>query len=295
MDFLVNKKMKVFVTLMETGCFNLAASRLFITRTPLTRTLSEIEKQLNTNLFIRKQGQLLPTPFAYDLFNKIIPHYRYLDNLDKSIDPNLEKKKVKIIIDDTYPDVMKEMILSLLKQYKLAVSTVIESIDREILSSTTLSANSIIISARNYGIQIEHMQKRTLNKSGVILIMSKEIYNNGMPDTSAISNTPILLRDSAKLFNLSKIYDFFEHQFGVFNPVFDFNNMTFFESLHAMKTGKALLLLPSYICNMLDINKSHGFYINNITISTYAYFAKETENKTKTLKMINEINHMFKS
>ncbi|EEC6257708.1 TPA: virulence genes transcriptional activator SpvR, partial [Salmonella enterica subsp. enterica serovar Enteritidis] len=35
MDFLINKKLKIFITLMETGSFSIATSVLYITRTPL--------------------------------------------------------------------------------------------------------------------------------------------------------------------------------------------------------------------------------------------------------------------
>ncbi|EBO4433981.1 LysR family transcriptional regulator, partial [Salmonella enterica subsp. enterica serovar Enteritidis] len=64
MDFLINKKLKIFITLMETGSFSIATSVLYITRTPLSRVISDLERELKQRLFIRKNGTLIPTEFA---------------------------------------------------------------------------------------------------------------------------------------------------------------------------------------------------------------------------------------
>ncbi|ECK9194608.1 LysR family transcriptional regulator, partial [Salmonella enterica subsp. enterica serovar 4,[5],12:i:-] len=61
MDFLINKKLKIFITLMETGSFSIATSVLYITRTPLSRVISDLERELKQRLFIRKNGTLIPT------------------------------------------------------------------------------------------------------------------------------------------------------------------------------------------------------------------------------------------
>ncbi|EBO7383411.1 LysR family transcriptional regulator, partial [Salmonella enterica] len=63
MDFLINKKLKIFITLMETGSFSIATSVLYITRTPLSRVISDLERELKQRLFIRKNGTLIPTEF----------------------------------------------------------------------------------------------------------------------------------------------------------------------------------------------------------------------------------------
>ncbi|ECS7715926.1 LysR family transcriptional regulator, partial [Salmonella enterica] len=60
MDFLINKKLKIFITLMETGSFSIATSVLYITRTPLSRVISDLERELKQRLFIRKNGTLIP-------------------------------------------------------------------------------------------------------------------------------------------------------------------------------------------------------------------------------------------
>lgn len=51
MDFLINKKLKIFITLMETGSFSIATSVLYITRTPLSRVISDLERELKQRLY----------------------------------------------------------------------------------------------------------------------------------------------------------------------------------------------------------------------------------------------------
>lgn len=67
MDFLINKKLKIFITLMETGSFSIATSVLYITRTPLSRVISDLERELKQRLFIRKNGTL-SQPNLHKLF-----------------------------------------------------------------------------------------------------------------------------------------------------------------------------------------------------------------------------------
>ncbi|MCY5633873.1 LysR family transcriptional regulator, partial [Salmonella enterica subsp. enterica serovar 1,4,[5],12:i:-] len=71
MDFLINKKLKIFITLMETGSFSIATSVLYITRTPLSRVISDLERELKQRLFIRKNGTLIPTEFAQTIDRKV--------------------------------------------------------------------------------------------------------------------------------------------------------------------------------------------------------------------------------
>ncbi|MGP3493295.1 LysR family transcriptional regulator, partial [Salmonella enterica] len=71
MDFLINKKLKIFITLMETGSFSIATSVLYITRTPLSRVISGLERELKQRLFIRKNGTLIPTEFAQTIYRKV--------------------------------------------------------------------------------------------------------------------------------------------------------------------------------------------------------------------------------
>ncbi|EAU3960194.1 virulence genes transcriptional activator SpvR, partial [Salmonella enterica] len=75
MDFLINKKLKIFITLMETGSFSIATSVLYITRTPLSRVISDLERELKQRLFIRKNGTLIPTEFAQTIYRKVKSHY----------------------------------------------------------------------------------------------------------------------------------------------------------------------------------------------------------------------------
>lgn len=51
MDFLINKKLKIFITLMETGSFSIATSVLYITRTPLSRVISDLERAETKTLY----------------------------------------------------------------------------------------------------------------------------------------------------------------------------------------------------------------------------------------------------
>jgi len=76
MHFLLTKKLKYFMKVMEKGCLTKASEELFITRSPLGKTINELETLLGEQLFFRKHGLFKPTDYALNIYEKAEPLYR---------------------------------------------------------------------------------------------------------------------------------------------------------------------------------------------------------------------------
>ena len=67
MAIFISKQLKYFMTAMEHKSISKAAETLFLTRTPLSKILSDLEQFLDCKLFDRQYNTLVPTQFAWDL------------------------------------------------------------------------------------------------------------------------------------------------------------------------------------------------------------------------------------
>lgn len=150
MDFLINKKLKIFITLMETGSFSIATSVLYITRTPLSRVISGLERELKQRLFIRKNGTLIPTEFAQTIYRKVKSHYIFLHALEQEIGPTGKTKQLEIIFDEIYPESLKNLIISALTISGQKTNIMGRAVNSQIIEELCQTNNCIVISARNY-------------------------------------------------------------------------------------------------------------------------------------------------
>lgn len=71
MGIFISKKLKYFIMAMEKRSFASASEALCITRSPLSKAITEIEEHLDGKLFIRKHNDLIPTPLAIEYYKKM--------------------------------------------------------------------------------------------------------------------------------------------------------------------------------------------------------------------------------
>lgn len=81
-DMQINlKQLEAFRAVMQTGSTNEAASFLNISQPAVSRSIKNLEAQIDFSLFIRQNGRLHPTAEAEDLFREINDFYQGVDHL----------------------------------------------------------------------------------------------------------------------------------------------------------------------------------------------------------------------
>lgn len=100
----ISKKMRYFMVIMEKKNFSSAAEALYITRSPLSKMISDIETSLGGKLFLRKHNVLEPTPLAWEIYYKCKPLYEKLSVLVDEYSKQNEHKLPEIVFDIGFPD-----------------------------------------------------------------------------------------------------------------------------------------------------------------------------------------------
>lgn len=118
----ISKKMRYFMVIMEKRNFSRAAEALCITRSPLSKMISEIELLLADKLFIRKHNDLEPTFLAWEMYYKCKPLYDKLLTLESNYSRHHDEYLPELYFDVTVPENLFKTLKMILSSEELNIS-----------------------------------------------------------------------------------------------------------------------------------------------------------------------------
>lgn len=136
MNLFISNKFKYFIAVMEEGSVSRACERMHISRTPMSKAISDLEQALGLELFIRTKEGMTPSPFGTVLYNKIAPHYKDLQRIELSIHASENALMTKVICSKNIPkSVISHLKMSLIKKNISSEFYIMDSMTEEELSS----------------------------------------------------------------------------------------------------------------------------------------------------------------
>nr|WP_318380976.1 LysR family transcriptional regulator [uncultured Enterobacter sp.] len=103
MNLFISNKFKYFIAVMEEGSVSKACARMHISRTPLSKAISDLEQALGLALFIRTKDGMTPSSSGTLLYNKIITHYNDLKSIENCLRAASGEVVTKIIHSKNIP------------------------------------------------------------------------------------------------------------------------------------------------------------------------------------------------
>lgn len=159
------RQLEYFLEVYNCKSIKKASEKLIISSQAVSKTIKEIETELNIELFIRGKKELEPTPEAEQLRNyaiKILQEYRKIENIKAisdrekktltiySVDGFLEYVSVEFIEDfqNTYPDIILNIIettekdiIEKLEKREIDVGIITKMLDTNLFHSSYLYSN----------------------------------------------------------------------------------------------------------------------------------------------------------
>lgn len=89
---------------MEEGSVSKACEKIKISRTPLSRAISDLEFRLGFELFIRSKNGMIPNQHGIKLYNRINPLYSELLKIENDLKNEINKNSLRIAITSEIPD-----------------------------------------------------------------------------------------------------------------------------------------------------------------------------------------------
>ncbi|WP_312947153.1 LysR family transcriptional regulator [Superficieibacter sp.] len=277
MSIFTSKKMMYFITTMQERNYSRAAEKLYITRSPLTKIISEMEALLGHKLFTRKHNELEPTQFANELFSKINGTYTYLREVEEYFISLAKAQPQNFIFDYSVPHPVYEHITSALNSELTYSACSRRYITAEDFGTMNNFRQDVFISLREIrvlpGIHVEKWQH-----DGFVLVYGNNLSNKKSSPAIAIYKDKYTqtFRTALQYYLREKysIDDVMEHNFDIV------------KLLYCIRTEKCHTIMP---LKMASAYKNQGLCLQPLpeiprTVYLYSAGNKVDKEKIDTLK-----------
>lgn len=277
MNILLSRQFRYFIKAMETRCLNKAAEELCITRSPLGKILSEMERSTGEKLFIRKYNELLPTEAAVNLYSRIRPLYDTLKSLE---DEFLRKEKLSnlnVYFDLTVSPTLCKRIESNLEQQSIKTTTQRVDLSAEKFDTLLLPANNICISYREHCIPSFGMSFFLPDES-LVMAQPDTLKKSMVSKPEIMNNIPLIIgRDKA---SNRDFLGAVRHALKVAYPALQVieSEDDIVTRLCKVANGKGMVLMNERLSNMFSIPGIHKEKIPNFNINLGVFFNKKISN-----------------
>lgn len=148
MGIFLSKKMRYFMVIMRNKNFGKAAEELCITRSPLSKVLTELEMSLGGKLFNRKHNDLEPTQLAWDCYNSCLPAYQNLLAFEDSLKKNAHEPQMLIYFDISVPHILFHHLQRVFQSENLKFETKRTLLTSEDFSALKYQTNTAVLAFR---------------------------------------------------------------------------------------------------------------------------------------------------
>ena len=285
MHFLLTKKLKYFMTVMEKKCLTKASEELFITRSPLGKSINELEVMLGDKLFFRKHGLYQPTHFAQNIYDKTLPIYKEILLLEEDLLRANKKKKMSVVVDKEFPDNVADVIVSSITKSDFFCEIKRGEISQEYIDSSMLSPDTVFITNSRF-VTTEDIDYVESNSSAFLLIINKALKNNN----KNLENLPLLIRKNLSNKSHKNLMLYLNKMLG-FTPKINYVEGDVFDCLLMAGNGMGMMLLPLKTCELINISREHTILLSKARIITNFYYRKKSKNELK--EIIKHINSLY--
>lgn len=194
---------KIFFVVANSKTITEAAKKLFISQPAVTQSINNLEKQLNTTLFIRNTKGTKLTKTGKELYKQIKPAIEQILSAEKNLSLKQSKQKKLIIgINDAF---LQQYIINALKKLTLKYSNVLVGIHEH---STNLLLNEmmeekidfIITTLNKDNIDKNNFEITKLTQLHFCII--KNIFSNTTFSYNDLKNNKIICNDIEIINNL---------------------------------------------------------------------------------------------
>lgn len=188
---------KIFFVVANSKTITEAAKKLFISQPAVTQSINNLEKQLNTTLFIRNTKGTKLTKTGKELYKQIKPAVEQILNAEKNLSLKQSNKQKKLIIgiNDAF---LQQYIIKALKKLTLKYSNVLVGIHEHstnlLLSEMMEEKIDFIITTLNEN-NIDKNNFEITKLTQLHFCIIKNIFSNTTFNYSDLKNNKVICND----------------------------------------------------------------------------------------------------
>lgn len=119
--------MRNFIVLVQTKSIARAAEKIHMTASPFGKSIIALEAQVGYPLFTRKDNSICLNKAGQELYQKLFPVYERLSAIENELHNSTQRsQKVVLGIDNTYPTIIFDQLISLGDKYENVSTQAVE-------------------------------------------------------------------------------------------------------------------------------------------------------------------------
>lgn len=257
---------------------NQAAERLYITRSPLSRVLYELEDKLGGKLFIRKYNVLEPTELAIALYEKIKPVYDILCAIENEFNLSTRGSRSELLCDISVPHVIYQYLSIRLKMLEHPVTCRRVFVSHKEIQSMSSNPETILFSFRKINTP-DYFTFHSFTEEYVCLLIPEHISERDMTDFDIMKDIWLFIRKhdfSSEIKGM--ISSSMQHtilHISIRETECDMTSLLF-----TVSTGEGMLLLPECLVAYFTPPKTRIIKIPDLSVRSGLYIHQRNKSKT---------------
>lgn len=277
--------MRYFIILMEKKNFSKAAEHLCITRSPLSKIITEMEAVLGAKLFIRKRNDLEPTPLAWDMYHKCKPLFDRLSELLDDYNKINARYVSEVFFDITIPENLFKAMSMLLNSDGKNFCCVRQLLSYDEIFKLKDARRKWVVSFRDLGF-CAGVYKERWSAGELVLLKSEEKFKDMKKFPPVYiwkeKHTEFLKeRFAYALKDVMSSPQFIEHNFDVSTLIY------------LACSGKGAVLLPHKLARMYKLDGILVVPIKNYSPKCYVYSSNKNSSDPVLKEMKSVLNKLL--
>lgn len=253
MDIFISKKMRNFILLAQTNSIVKAAEKIHLTASPFGKSIAALEEQIGYALFNRKDNGITLNKAGQELYQKLFPIYQRLAAIDNEISHSASSKKnIALGIDNTYPTIIYDQLISLSDKYDGITVQPFEFTDNAVIDDLLDRRLDFIISPQQVSQRLANLENLAVNELAPLRLgfLVSRRYEERQP-AELLSELPWLQMRFQNRANFESLLDGYMRPCGI-HPTIIYRPYSFMAKISAVERGQFLTVIPHFAWRLVN-------------------------------------------
>lgn len=249
----ISKRMRNFILLAQTKSIARAAEKIHMTASPFGKSIVSLEEQIGYPLFTRKDNSITLNKAGQDLYQKLFPVYERLSAIENEIHSSTQRsQKVMIGIDNTYPTIIFDQLISLGDKYDNVSTQPIEFSENGVIDDLLGHQLDFIISPQKVSPRVQDLENLAITELPPLrlgFLVSRRYADK--PPQHLLREFPWLQMRFQNRANFEAMLDAHIRPCGI-QPTIIYRAYSFMAKISAVERGQYLTVIPHFAWHLVN-------------------------------------------
>ncbi|CAI8853063.1 LysR family transcriptional regulator [Kosakonia sp. YIM B13611] len=287
----ISKRMRNFILLAQTKSIARAAEKIHMTASPFGKSIVSLEEQIGYPLFTRKDNTIRLNKAGQELYQKLFPVYERLSAIENELHSSaLRSHKIVIGVDNTYPTIIFDQLLSLEDKYDNISTQAVEFSDNGVIDDLLGHQLDFIISPQQVSprvLGLENLAATELPPLRLGFLVSRR-YEQKQPQ-ELLRELPWLQMRFQNRANFEAMLDSHMRPCGI-HPTVIYRAYSFMAKISAVESGQFLTVIPYFAWHLVNPTTLRYFDAPNgpMYMQEYLYSLKNHRHIAEVCQCIDD-------